>query len=160
MSFFNKPDDKLSPEILILKGIPFFSTLKLSELHVLEPILHERSYMLDEMVFEEGEEGLGMYIVLEGEIRIARKALIGSREVSRLGVGSFFGELSLLDGGPRSATAIASEPSRLFGFFRPEFLEIMEKHHKIGAKISFQLARLTASRLRQSLDGSLAGGLY
>ena len=160
MSLFRYHDDNLSPELILLKTIPFFSTLKTRELHVLEPILHERTYMEDEVVFEEGDEGLGMYLVLEGEIKVVRKAMIGTKEVTRLGVGSFFGELSLLDGGPCSATAVASQPSRLYGFFRPEFLEIMDKHHKIGAKISFQLARLSASRLRHTLNGTQPSGVF
>jgi CRP-like cAMP-binding protein len=154
VSLFAYREEQLSPELQLLKGIPLFSSLKTRELKILESILHERTYVEDEVIFEEGDEGLGMYIVLEGKIRISRKAMIGSKEVTRLGPGHFFGELSLLDGGPRSATAVASESARLFGFFRPEFLEILEKYDRIGAKISFQLARLSAQRLRQSLDGT------
>jgi CRP/FNR family transcriptional regulator, cyclic AMP receptor protein len=154
VSLFGYRDVDLSPELQLLREIPLFSTLKRRELKILEPILHERTYVSNEVIFEEGDEGLGMYIVLEGTIRISRKAMIGSKEVTRLGPGHFFGELSLLDGGPRSATAVASECSRLFGFFRPEFLQILEKYDRIGAKISFQLARLSAERLRQSLEGT------
>jgi CRP/FNR family transcriptional regulator, cyclic AMP receptor protein len=156
VSLFRYREDRLSPELLLLRKIPLFSTLKGRELRILEPILHERTYMRDEIIFEEGDEGLGMYIVLEGEVRISRKALIGSKEVTRMTPGSFFGELSLLDGGPRSASVVASENCRLYGLFRPEFLEILEKYDKIGAKISFQMARLSAARLRQVIDGEVA----
>ncbi|NJK92958.1 MAG: cyclic nucleotide-binding domain-containing protein [Blastochloris sp.] len=158
MSLFSYREDELSAELTLLREVPLFSTLKRRDLRVLEPILHERSYVHDEVIFEEGDEGLGMYVVLEGQVRIARKGLIGSKEVTRLGPGQFFGELSLLDGGPRSASAVATDSCRLFGFFRPEFLEILEKHEKIGAKISFQLAKLTTMRLRQSIQGAQING--
>ena len=62
----------------------------------------------------------------------------------------FFGELSLVDGQPRSASAICSEQSTLYGFFKPDLLELIDKHPSIGTKVLFNLTTVLGNRLRDS----------
>jgi CRP/FNR family cyclic AMP-dependent transcriptional regulator len=95
-----------------------------------------------------------MYIILNGRVRIFRREGDTEHEIALLGPGAYFGELALLDGAPRTANAVAVENSCLVGFFRPEFLEILETHGRIGAKISLALARITGTRLRKTLTGN------
>jgi CRP/FNR family cyclic AMP-dependent transcriptional regulator len=80
--------------------------------------------------------------------------VIGSTKLPSWGRGHSFGELAPLDGAPRVGTAVAMEESCLIGFFRPEFLEVLETHGRIGAKISLALARLTGARLRKMVAGN------
>ncbi|MFQ3671584.1 MAG: cyclic nucleotide-binding domain-containing protein [Verrucomicrobiia bacterium] len=147
-----KGSRELAPEVAMLMGVPMFSALTRRELEVLSGILHERDYLGGEIIFDEGEEGLGMYIIVTGRVKVSRKLGQESRELAVMGPGETFGELALLDGAPRAATATAVDDARVLGFFRPEFLDIMETHHRIGMKISFALAVETAKRLRASLN--------
>jgi CRP-like cAMP-binding protein len=151
MALFSRGIGSLPPYFQVLKAMPLFSKLSTQEFVVLTQIVHERTYLTDEVVFEEGDEGLGMYVVLEGKVSIHRKAIVGRKEIASIPPGAYFGELALLDGSPRSATATAVEPTRLLFFFRPEFLDILETHGRLGAKLSLEIARHTADRLRNSV---------
>jgi CRP-like cAMP-binding protein len=143
---------KESQVTALLKRVSLFTQLTTQELRRLEGILHERHYLGGELVFEQGDEGLGMYIVVKGKIEIVQTRKDGTRHViAVLGPDEFFGELALLDPGARTAAAVATEDSILLGFFRPEFLSILEGHQAIGSKISYALARRVSERLRAVL---------
>lgn len=148
MGLFQRRVGKLPPYLQLLKAIPLFSKLNNQEFVILSQIIHERTYLKDEVVFDEGDEGLGMYVVLEGKVEIYRSGTGARQSLMVVEPGVYFGELALLNGGPRSASAVSLEPSRLLFFFRPEFLDILETHGRLGAKLSFQIALHTADRLR------------
>lgn len=144
-----------SENAAFFKRISLFETLVPKDLEALSGIAHERSYLKDEIVFDEGEEGLGIYFIKEGEISIEKRD--GSnRRLALLTKGEFFGELALLDGVPRSATAVASQPSVLLGIFRPDFMNLVQDHRRVGIELSLALARLTAKRLRETLKNDPA----
>lgn len=134
---------------IILKQVPIFSELKKNELREFERIIHKRHYKKDEVIFYEGEPGLGMYIIESGSIKIFKdydnKA---KEELATLNVGDFCGEMALLDESPRSATAVADEASTLIGIFRPDMFSLIEKKSKLGNKILLNLAQMIAERLR------------
>jgi len=140
----------------VLHKIPLFQTLSRRELGIVELIMHERSYMGDEIVFEEGEEGLGMYIILEGEVRVVRRGIlrkiVGNEEIAVLGPGESVGEMGLLDGVKRSAAVVAKGPTRVLCLFQPEFLRLLHTHHLIGFKLSYELARGMAKRFRGFIE--------
>ena len=159
MAWFQKKDDEALCETMeCLHRVPLFSSLSKRELKRLEPLLHDRRYTTDEVVFEQGEEGLGMYVVVEGKVQVSTHNGNGEKPLAELGNGQFFGELALLDGAPRTATVRAKEPCRLIGFFRTEFLELLETNGRTGTKISLELARISSARLRQTLEGQATNG--
>jgi CRP/FNR family transcriptional regulator, cyclic AMP receptor protein len=153
MGLFQRRGGKLPPYLQLLKSVPLFSKLNNQEIVILAQIIHERDYLREEVVFEEGDEGLGMYVVLEGKVGIHRKGRAGREELMVVEPGAFFGELALLNGDPRSASAVCLEPTRLLFFFRPEFLDVLETHGRLGSKLSFQIALHTAERLRNFVVG-------
>jgi CRP-like cAMP-binding protein len=69
------------------------------------------AFAVDDVIFEEGSTGRELFVVLDGEVEIAK--LDGTRKTSiiKLGKGEFFGEMAVIDGSARSATAIASAPN-------------------------------------------------
>ncbi len=74
--------------------------------------------------------------------------------VAELSAGSFFGDLALLDNTPRTAQVRAKEDCELAVFFRADFVALLETDATIGYKISLQLARTIAERLRNVMSGS------
>lgn len=140
---------KLSPRLAPLARISLFSQLSAVELGIVDGLLHQREYLADEVVFDEGEEGQAIYLILEGEVALERKGQGEAGRIAVLGPDSFFGDLALIENLPRSAQARAVKPSRLAALFREDFLGLMDTHARIASKIALQLAREMARRLRQ-----------
>jgi CRP/FNR family transcriptional regulator, cyclic AMP receptor protein len=135
----------------VLSKVPAFVDLTARELKVVASIVHKREYRTGEPVFYQGDPGLGMYIIQDGEVSITISGKDGeARELAVLGDGDFFGELSLLDESPRSADAICKTDCLLIGFFRPDLFELIEKHSTLGNKIVLKLAEIVAQRLRHT----------
>jgi CRP-like cAMP-binding protein len=129
-----------------LRSIPIFSELGRRELASVERILHKREYSAGEVIFRQDEPGLGMYIIETGRVSILTDDTLNS--MTELGDGEFFGELPLLDGGSRSATAVAKTPCRIFGFFQPDLFALIERDPRLGVKIVLSLAAIIGMRLR------------
>ena len=130
-----------------LKKMSLFADLKRRELRVVDGFMHQRNYLRDEVVFDEGEQGEAFYIVLEGKVLICRQGQ-AANPIATLESGNFFGELALLDDAPRSAQARAAGNCTLLVLFRGEFLGLMQSHGLIASKIARQLARHLGARLR------------
>jgi CRP-like cAMP-binding protein len=135
----------------ILSKVPAFANLAPRDLKEVAAIVHKREYRAGEPVFYQGDPGLGMYIVEDGEVSIAILGKDGNeQELAVLGDGDFFGELALLDESPRSANAICKTDCTLIGFFRPDLFELIDKKNTLGIKIVLKLAEIVALRLRQT----------
>jgi CRP-like cAMP-binding protein len=144
----------LSPRLHRLKNSSLFGALTPLELQLVDGMMHERHYLADEIVFDEGEEGQALYLVTSGRVAI-RRATAGTGEmVAQLNPGSIFGDLALLDNAPRTAQARALDNCELAVFFRADFMRVMETDAVIGYKISLALARLLGQRLRNWMAGS------
>ena len=167
---------KTSPRLERLHQLSLFVHLTAAELQIVDGLLHERSYLDGEVIFDEGEEGQAIYIISAGEVLISRQehfdaARAGnvpgashprrrqgdSGRVAQLGPGTFFGELALLDDSPRSAQARAASSCELIVFFRDDFAGLLDTHARIASKISRQLARHLGARMR---DMALSVGAY
>ncbi|KAA3610342.1 MAG: cyclic nucleotide-binding domain-containing protein [Calditrichaeota bacterium] len=130
----------------VLKRLPIFQDLSYKELKAIERILHRRTYKADEVIFKEYEPGVGMYIIESGKVNITlgkeNKLLV------LLSTGDFFGEMALILEGQRTASASATEPTKLLGFFQPDLFNLLETSPKTGNKILQRLAQMIAERLR------------
>lgn len=135
----------------ILSKVPAFSGLSARELKEVAAIVHKREYRAGEPVFAQGDPGLGMYIIQEGEVTISLSGKEDDeRELAVLTEGDFFGELALIDESPRSANARCKTDCILIGFFRPDLFELIEKKNQLGIKIIFKLAEIVSQRLRKT----------
>jgi CRP-like cAMP-binding protein len=139
-----------NPRLALLKNVVLFKDLSQRELAMVDHLLHERRYLADEVIFDEGEEGQGLFVLLEGRVKISR-AGAGAESTLEFGPGSFFGEVALLDQSVRTAQARALEDSLVVALFRAEFYSLLQTHSAIASRISFQLARVLAARLRQAV---------
>ena len=137
--------------LIILHQVPIFQELNRREISRLEGILHRRSFVLDESIVKEGELGVGMYIILSGKVEIRQQGEEGTlQHLATFGPGDFFGDQALLDESPRTASAIATEPCQVVGFFRPDLLELIESSPHLGLKIVMRLSQMISVRLRQT----------
>jgi CRP/FNR family cyclic AMP-dependent transcriptional regulator len=154
--FGYKKDKEASelPTTQLLSRVPIFEELSRRELAAIERILHERTYIQDEVIFRAGEPGMGMYIVQNGRVAIVSEP--HDQQLYEMENGDFFGEVALLDEGPRSATAIARTNCSVFGFFKPDLFVLIERDPRLGLKIVLRLAKHIGSRLRQADDWVLA----
>lgn len=142
----------MSPRLHRLKSSPLFAALSPLELKIVDGLLHERRYLKDEIIFDEGEEGQALYLLMSGRVRISRLHEGMTQVVAELEPGGFFGDLALLDSSPRNAQARAMEPCEMAVFFRADFLGLMETDAVIGYKISLALARHIGARLRERMS--------
>ena len=145
---FLKPPP-LSPRLLRLKDSALFATLTPLELKIVDGLLHERRYLGEEIIFDEGEEGQALYLIMSGRVLISRALGSEVEVVAELSPGAFFGDLALLDNTPRNAQARALDNCEMAVFFRADFMGLMETDAVIGYKISLALARHIGARLRE-----------
>tara|TARA_Y100000996_G_scaffold148719_1_gene114546 strand:+ start:164 stop:658 length:495 start_codon:yes stop_codon:yes gene_type:complete len=138
---------KSSKTEVALKLVPVFENLKKRELKEIKKIVHRREFLKDEYVFKFSTPGLGMYIIIEGEIVIEGE---DGTEFARLGNGDFFGETALISEDKRSASARAHSDTQVIAFFRSDLLEIIRRNPVFGTKILFNLANIMAKRLKKS----------
>lgn len=141
---------KPSDTTLWLAESSLFSSLTKSDLKTLEGFTHPRHYLAGEIIFDQGEEGQALYVVVSGRVAICHPGQ-ADKPIAELGPGSFFGELALLDDAPRSAQARALAQTDLAAFFRGDFERLMDSHARIASRIALQLARNLGQRLRETL---------
>jgi CRP/FNR family cyclic AMP-dependent transcriptional regulator len=131
----------------VLGQIPLFAELATEELDGLGACLRRRRYRKGEVVFLQGDPGTSLYIIETGRVRIALSSPEGKEVVlALLGPADFFGDLALLDGEPRSADAVAHEPSELLLLLRDDFLQFLGAHPRATAGLLAVLSR----RLRRN----------
>lgn len=147
-NIFKKKDKQEKSIYTVLRNVPIFKDLNIRELRAIERILHRRTYKADEVIFNYGEPGVGMYIIESGRIRIT----LGTEQklLALLDAGDFFGEMALLLETPRTASAIASEASNVLGFFQPDLFSLLQTQPRTGNKILHRLAQMIAERLRRN----------
>jgi|SRR5690606_668683 len=148
-NIFNSPAEKSNLK-KSLHSIPVFSMLSLRDLNSLLNIIHTRNYLLGEYIFYQGDPGIGLYIINEGEVVIQRTTESGEViQLATFSEGDFFGELALVDGEKRSASAIAKTDCRLSVVFKPDLDEFIEAYPRKGIKILQGISQIVAVRLRK-----------
>src|SRR3954452_12655395 len=94
----------------IISGCPLFRGLDARGVAAMAEVGEEVEFAAERPIARQGEIGSGMFIIVDGHVRVVREG----RVVTRLGPGEFFGELSVLDGAPRNATVTAEMPTTCF----------------------------------------------
>lgn len=130
---------------MMLQRSPLFRGLPPQALERIAALAVQRSFRGGEIVFSQGDPGDALYAVVNGKIRISAGTADG-REISLniMEPGDTFGEIALLDGGTRTATATASLPSELVSIRRDHFTGLLERE----PRVALELLRLCGERLR------------
>jgi CRP/FNR family cyclic AMP-dependent transcriptional regulator len=133
-----------------LAGSPLFTGLPRRLLARLATRFFEKMYRPGEVVFEEGDPGRALFVVVEGAVEITRATPQGPYILNTLGPGDAFGELALIDDFPRSATARIVTPGRLLILYKSDFDALIEGNARIAVVVMRNLSRLLAIYARRS----------
>ena len=120
----------------LLANIPLFAKLNPAELAELSGLLKEQKVENQQPVFWIGDEGADFYLVQVGRVAVCYPDELGHEiTIAVLAAGDFFGEISLLDGGPRTATVRADGDVQLLSLSRHDFLEFLKRNPSAGIHI-------------------------
>ena len=115
--------------------------------------VHIRSYNPDEVIYYEGDPGLGLYIVQSGAVRLVIEDEEGQpRELRAVGAFELFGHLSILGDHRRTETAMAVTETEVLGFFRPDLVAMIKRRPVAGAAVMVALAGYMAARQAELFD--------
>jgi CRP-like cAMP-binding protein len=135
----------MTPEML--REIPLFATLSPQELQDLLKQLEKENYPPNSVIFWMDEPGDKLYVIEKGQVRISHSNKEGKEIIlNTLGENAFFGELSLLDGGPHTATARTVRETTLLTIDKGAFYNFLDKH----PQFSQTLLTVLVDRLRNS----------
>lgn len=125
---------RVDPELLAQVGL--FANLSSAELIGLAALMRPRPYAKDEVVYLRGDPGTAFYLIAQGKVKITLTSPDGKELIlRRLGSGDFHGELALLDDQPRSADAVATEPSVQLVLQRDGFRDFLNEHPEAATKL-------------------------
>jgi CRP-like cAMP-binding protein len=125
-----------------LAQVPLFSACSKRDLSKISSASDEVEVKAGRSLVDEGRPGHEFFLILDGTATVRRN----NRKVAQLEAGDYFGELSLLDRGPRSATVVADTPMKLLVLGQREFLAVLQEVPGLANK----LLRIMAHRLREA----------
>ena len=136
-----------------LAKVPFFDGLTPEALAMIANVTTEETYASGTRLFQYGDPGDKLYIILEGKVRISREVGgMGEEALAVLGPGEVFGEMALLDESPRSAGALAHERCRLLVITKDAFDDLLFLHKDLAYEVLWSCVRMLAARLRETND--------
>lgn len=148
--------DDLKARAELLDATRWANEFAWAEIEALAAHLQIRRRARGEEVCREGEAEPALFIIAQGSVAIMKHdAEDREKLLAKLGPGQTIGEMALLDGQPRSATAVAAEDLVLLVFTRAELDRLVEAKPRLGVKLLWKLARFLSQRLRQT-SGALA----
>ena len=129
------------------KSIPLFSDLTTANLNDLAKIAKEKSYPKNNRIIHEGDPGDALYLIDRGRVKVTLYGEDGKEVIlDILNNGDYFGEMSLLDGKPRSANVVTIDNSTFFVIYRDDFTNLI----KIDSSISMKLLEHLSLRVRKT----------
>ncbi len=123
--------------LLFLRKVSIFQELRDEFLIKLASIMDEISFPTNYTIFEEGEEGRSLYIVVYGRVKVH----LGEQELAQLDKGTFFGEMALFDAEPRSASVTTLEPCDCLTLNQRQLIDAIEETPEIAINVTRSLSR-------------------
>jgi CRP/FNR family transcriptional regulator, cyclic AMP receptor protein len=138
-------------DVAILKNVALFEGLSQAQVQKIAAISSELRFEGSSHVFHEGEPGDAMYVVAEGKVRISKMVPgIGEEALAILEVGHYFGEMALIEDGPRSADAIAHIPCKVFVIRRDKLDQLLFTDKDLAYVLLWTFVRTLSGRLRET----------
>jgi len=130
-----------------LKAVPLFQGMTEHALDAVAGLANEVRFADGQSVTEEGEPGDSFYVIVDGQLRVSRHG----KTIRDLGPGDFLGEISLIDGRPRSASTVAIGPVEALAIERPAFHELMDRFGAVRLGILMALSDRIRSDERETM---------
>jgi len=124
----------------LVRKVELFESLSDKDLKKLADRFKERNFAAGDVIAAEGQRGVGFFIIGEGSVEYSRNG----ESLGSGGPGDYFGEVALIDDGPRTATVTASSDVKAYGMTSWEFRPLVEEN----AEIAWELLQMLAKRLR------------
>ncbi|MBL8604761.1 MAG: Stp1/IreP family PP2C-type Ser/Thr phosphatase [Myxococcales bacterium] len=137
---------ELSEQYQALSGVPFFRHLEPRELLFLQATARLRDAIPGEAIVREGDAGDAMFVIVSGTCAVKK----GDVEIARLKAGEHFGEMSLVESVPRSASVVADDDARLLAFARNDVFKVLRENKDLGMKLLWNIITALAGRLRET----------
>ncbi len=132
-----------------LHTVELFSGLTSEELQSIISVGQLTTYHQGEVILNKGDQSTDVYVLLSGQVEVVSELSDQATSYVILGAGQSFGEMSLLDAGPRSAAIrCVSEEAQILAMKRAMLLEFWKKYCDVGYKMMFNIARDLAFKLR------------
>jgi CRP-like cAMP-binding protein len=143
----------MSERLEQLAKIDLFSGLKPEALELIAKVGSEETHASGTKIFQHGDAGDKLYLIVEGKVRISREVPgMGEEALAVLGPGQAFGEMALLDESPRSADARVHDRCRLLVIPKDGFDDLLFLHKDLAYEVLWNVVRLLVSRLRETND--------
>lgn len=127
--------------VAMLRVVPLFAGLSSRHVRRIAGLATEVKFRAGRTIVERGVRGDAFYLILDGRAKVYRSVVPGGRTLARLGPGDFFGEMALLDGGPRVATVVAETPLTAIRLSRPAFRRLLQKEPAVSLRVLEEMAR-------------------
>lgn len=131
-----------------LRRVPLFAGLDRKELELLAKLAKEQRYEPGATIVRSGASGHGLYIIKEGNVAVVRDG----QKVASMGPGQFFGEISVLDGGPRTAEVKAESDTVCLTLISWEIKPLLMENATITYKMLLEMAKRLRSQAPQDHD--------
>lgn len=125
----------------MLKRVPLFAGLSPAHLAAVAAVAQEVRYGAGRLLVTAGTPGVAFYVIADGEAKVLKGKVVAARAAARLGPGDSFGEMALLDGGPRSASVVAETPLTTIRIERAAFRRMLKDEPDIALKLLEGMAR-------------------
>jgi serine/threonine protein phosphatase PrpC len=132
--------------LFLFSNLPFHARLRVAR------ICEARTFEHKEVLAEQDEPGNAMYVIVQGQVEVTRNGKI----LAQLGTGQHFGEMSLLDEQPRSATVTSTGPGSVMIIRREALMNLCKREPGLGNEVLMSLATSLARRLRNSNEATLS----
>ncbi len=137
----------------VLAGACLFQDLPREALERIATLMREELYSAGTEIIAHGEPGDALYVLARGRVRIVRILEgVGEETLAMIRPGDVFGELSVVDGLPRSASAVAHEACTVLSLSRDAWLSLIAHDSDVAAPLLRACLQLLAARLRQTTD--------
>jgi CRP-like cAMP-binding protein len=135
--------------LLFVRRVPIFKELRDDFIVRLASVMHELSYPANHTIFQRGEEGRSLYIVVSGRVKVH----IGGTKLAEVDRGKYFGEMAVFDIQPRSATVTTLEPCECLELTQEQLYDAIEETPAIAVNIIRELSRLIR-RLNDNINAT------
>lgn len=145
-NIFKQGSSELNTIAQLWQQTPLFTDIPVRHIEFLSAKMHVRKFCADEVIFQQGDQGAGAILVLDGSVRVMADKI----ELASLESGDFFGEIALAETENRVADAYAIVDTSLVFFLKQDLEEWIDYEPRLGARFLMNLSSVLAQRLFQA----------